>query len=355
MRILFLPQKSILTAGSRVRVYQFLNYLNETKVEYNFIPGSTEKLDNKIVQSPTVLTKLQWFLYTYYSRIIALFRIRKFDVVFLQRESLPNVFPLVEILILKISKRVVFDFDDAIFTTHRPQGILKKIIFDPKNIQRIIKRSDRIIVSNNYLAQYASKFNKDITLIPSCIELNEFENTGGERELNLKPVVGWIGGPSTHQYLKMLYPVFERLSNELEFNLKIVGVENVAIKNVSLICKRWDMNSYVNDIQSFDIGVMPLPDDEWTKGKAGYKLLQYMAAGIPSVASPVGVNCEIIQDGINGFLAANEDEWVEKLQNLLTSEKLRKRIGEQGKNSIKEKYSYEYNFPTWFKAITQFD
>ena len=149
-------------AGIRVRVYQFLKLLNNTDINYKVIPGSTKNLDEKIVRFPSLINKFLWFSYTLLSRFIVLFSVRKYDVVFLQRESLPNVFPLIEILITTISKKVVFDFDDAIYTAHRPSGFIRKIFFDSKNIERIIKRSDRTIVSNKYLAQYAAKFNDDI-------------------------------------------------------------------------------------------------------------------------------------------------------------------------------------------------
>jgi len=355
MNILFLPQKSILGASSRVRVYQFLKILSSKDVQYDVISGSTENLDKKIVQSPSFIVKLQWFSYTFFARLFALFRIRKYDVIFLQKVSLPNIFPIVEILILLIGKKVVFDFDDAIYTAHRPHGFLRRFFSDNNSISRIIEKSNRIIVSNKFLAQYAGKFNKNINIIPSSVDFSEFDNVVVEKKLNQKTVIGWIGSPSTKVYLEMLNTVFHKLSNKVEFVLKIIGVESISINNIDVIYKRWDIESYVSEIKSFDIGVMPLTDDQWTKGKAGYKLLQYMAAGVPSVASPVGVNCEIIQNGVNGFLAANEDEWIESLHNLITNKDLSKRIGDEGKKSIKEKFSLEYNFPLWFDAVTKFE
>jgi glycosyltransferase involved in cell wall biosynthesis len=136
-----------------------------------------------------------------------------------------------------------------------------------------------------------------------------------------------------------------------DFEFKIVGGAEYFAEGVHIVSKEWRLMDEVKDIQSFDIGVMPLCDDAWTRGKSGFKLLQYMVAGIPVVASRVGVNCEIVQDGQNGFLATDEDEWMKKLSLLMENPGLRKRFGMEGRKTVIQRYSVECNFEKWYDAI----
>lgn len=161
--------------------------------------------------------------------------------------------------------------------------------------------------------------------------------------------VGWIGSPSTMKYLMGLMPVLEKLGEELEFGLLIVNGE-LRIKNEELgggfDIKHivWTEEGEVEAIRKMDVGIMPLPDDQWERGKCAYKLIQYMACSLPVVASPVGMNQEVVRHGENGFLARTDEEWIQPLKTLIQDAGLRKRMGEKGLELVRERFTVERNF-----------
>lgn len=354
MRILFLTKTTELGAASRFRVYQFLPYLSSAGIEYKVVPATTCEQYVRFVRNPSPIGKMVWFATSMFNRFIAIPQTRRFDCVFVQKETLPFFFPAAELLLRHFAKRIVFDFDDAIFHyRHQPSPFMRQIM-DRHSVQRILRYVDRVIVSNEYLATYARRFNADVRVIPTSIEMSHFLKPSQTSSVERNRIcIGWIGSRATVGYLDLLDEVFARLAQQFDFELKIIGGGEVSFESVRVKCQDWRLESEVNDIRSFDIGVMPLRNDLWTRGKAGLKLLQYLAAGIPAVASRVGVNCEIVSDGKNGFLAGDSDEWVEKLGRLLRDAKLRQELGSEGQKTVIERYSVEGNFPKWLKAITE--
>jgi glycosyltransferase involved in cell wall biosynthesis len=248
---------------------------------------------------------------------------------------------------------MIFDFDDAIFLpsvsdANRFISALKA----PGKVATIIRHSDHVIAGNDYLAAYARRFNDAVTVIPTCVDTTRFvplpvsassNNGGGARE----PVVGWIGSPTTASYVRGLTNVLQRVRRQHPFVLRVSGAgEPLEVSGITTEQPPWTLSDEVRLFNTCDIGVYPLADDEWSRGKCGFKAIEFMACGVPVVAAAIGVNREIIKDGVNGFLASTEDEWVEKLGRLAVDPELRRRFGQAGRRTIEERYSLRVHAPT---------
>jgi glycosyltransferase involved in cell wall biosynthesis len=199
-----------------------------------------------------------------------------------------------------------------------------------------------VTVGNEALAAYARRHASAVTVIPSTIDTDEYRIA--ERAANVRPVVGWTGSTTTVRYLEALAPALRDLRGRLDFVLQVVGSEarlpGVEVGNVP-----WRAETEAEDLRPLDVGLMPLEDDDWSRGKCGLKALQYMALGIPPVVSPVGVNATIVRDGENGFHARNDAEWVDRIERLLRDPELRARLGAAARRTVEESYSARVQAP----------
>ena len=186
-------------------------------------------------------------------------------------------------------------------------------------------------------------------MIPTTIDTEKYQLR--EASMTSVPVIGWTGSHSTVQHLDTLRGALQKLAQRDNFRLRVIGTPMYQLPGLDVEAMKWQSATEVDDLKPIDIGVMPLPDDAWSKGKCGAKALQFMAMGIPTICSPVGVNTDIIRDNQNGFLAATEDEWVEKLSSLLRSVELRKRLGSAGRQTVEERYSAKTQAPRVFEIF----
>jgi glycosyltransferase involved in cell wall biosynthesis len=212
--------------------------------------------------------------------------------------------------------------------------------------------SDMVIAGNSFLREYARRHTSRVALIPTSIDTSAISPkvNGGRCG---RSIIGWIGSHTTEKYVRGLRPMLQRLSQRCKFSMKIVGAQrSFLLDGVDVAQLPWDMRRELHDFGSCDIGIYPLWNDEWAQGKCGFKAIQFMAAGVPVVASAVGANREIIQDGVNGFLAATEDEWCEKLALLVEDPALRQKLGEAGRRTVDAHYSLAANAPKFLSILT---
>ena len=240
---------------------------------------------------------------------------------------------------------IVYDFDDAIFL-HDVSDANKhfKRLKWPAKTGEICDLSTHVTVGNPYLQNYARRFNRTVSILPTTIDTATY-TPQRDTHRNTVPVIGWSGSFSTVKHLETVGAALQVLRRSVKFKLKVVGTTDFALPGIDVESKPWDARSEVSDISSFDVGIMPLPDDAWSRGKCGLKALQYMALGVPTVASPVGVNTQIIQDGKSGILASSESEWVENLEKLLNDGELRNRLGKAGRDAVEHNYSARVQAP----------
>ena len=310
----------------------------------------------KIIYKPkNVLSKFIFFLLASILRCIDFLRAFKYDIIFIHLEAYPIGPPVLEFLWTKFGKPIIYDLDDAIYLASKESKykIVKLFKFSDK-IKIIINLAKEIIVCNDYLKKYASNFKTEdrIHIIPTSLDTEIFVPIQNKDMNKNELVIGWIGTHSTLQYLCMLKNVFIHLSSKHNFILKVVCNDPaLEIDGVKIINKEWSLSSDVDDFQSLDIGVYPLPDNEWIKGKTGFKTIQYMAVGLPCVVSNLGRNKEIIRDGVNGFLANSEAEWIEKLSLLFENSELRKKMGLMGRETVENSYSLKVNAPLFLELI----
>jgi glycosyltransferase involved in cell wall biosynthesis len=283
--------------------------------------------------------------------LIRFFRTRKkdlkragnFDIIFVQREAYYIGTSFFEKRFAKKSK-LIFDFDDSLWLSH-VSDVNRKFnwLKNPNKTQKIIRLADHVIAGNKYLAEYAAVINKDTSVIPTTIDTDYHVPLSDKKTNREKVCIGWTGSMTTIRHFDLIVPVLMRL--KMKYNdkiyFKVIGEENYINKELNIKGIKWSLDNEIPELQEIDIGIMPLPDDEWAKGKCGFKGIQYMALEIPAVMSPVGVNTEIIEDNINGFLASTYNEWVEKLSLLIEDSELRKRLGKEGRSTVIKKYSVE--------------
>lgn len=345
MNVIFLTQTPFEGPASRYRVYQYIDFLQSQGVNCTVVPAISTNLFKKLYYSDNFMDKFCYFSVSLLNRFKDLFKIKNYDIVFMQREIIPYLFPpVLEKIIARLNGRLVFDFDDAIFLPPKKQGLLYKLTSSQNKVSEIIKVSQYVVTGNNFLKEYALTYNKNVEVIPTSIDTERY-SLKQKKDVSDKVTIGWIGTPSNLSYLYSLTNVLQNLSRRYKIVVKIIGGKGARIESVDIISCKWRYETEVEDIQSFDIGIMPLLNNEWSKGKCGTKILQYLSVGVPVVCSPVGVNKEIIKDGINGFLANSDEEWVEKLSRLIKDEKLRHRFRENGRRIVEEQYSINANAP----------
>jgi glycosyltransferase involved in cell wall biosynthesis len=339
-RILAITPYPSLSADTRYRFTQFLPKLEQAGWQVSLQPFMDEALFAMYNQPGRLPEKVIRTLRATLRRVVVLPYAGKFDIIFLHKEAFPFGPPWME-RILHNQTRVVYDLDDA-FWTHPPQ--FKQIgarFRDPRRIEKMLAMCDHILAGNSFLAEHAQLYNTHVTIFPTVVDTERFYLRDEHADDAI--TVGWIGRWSSSDYLEMLIPVFQRLVDRFpQVRLHFVGAKGMPLPaGIPIEIIPWRLESEVEEIARFDIGIMPLPDDVYSRGKCGLKLLQYMSMGVPGVASPVGVNREIIQDGNNGFWASNEGEWFEKLSCLICDEALRKTLGLAGRRTVEDKYSLQ--------------
>ncbi len=328
--------------SQRFRFEQYFGYLEKNGFECEFSYIFSGYHDRIIYARGKYLSKLVVFLNSVIHRMNDALKAKKYDIVFIQREAFMTGTILFEKLFKKSGAKFIFDFDDTIWLSDgSPVNSSLSWLKNPGKTSKIIELSDLVFAGNDYLAHYAEQFNKNVAVIPTTIDTSEYQKKDTPRCDTV--TIGWSGSFSTVKYFKLAEPVLlkikEKYGNRVEFSL--IGDANYTNSKLALSGTKWCKETEVADLSRFDIGIMPLPDDKWSQGKCGLKGLQYMALEIPTIMSPVGVNSEIINDGVNGFLADDEEEWFEKLSRLIESKELRETLGQEGRKTVVDKYSVE--------------
>lgn len=344
-RVLFIGMHRFDRSPSqRYRFEQYFDYLETNGVECELSQLISEKDDSVLYSPGNYFGKLLIFLKSWRIRMRDVKRANDFDYVFIQREAFMTGTTYFEKRFAKSSAKLIFDFDDSIWLEDKNEANSKlAFLKKPSKLADIIKLCDTIVAGNEYLADYARQFNSNVVVVPTTIDSDWYvpkPKVSGE-----KLIIGWSGSFSTIKHfqsaVEALKVIKEKYGKKVGF--KVIGDANYQNDELNISGQKWQSQTEVEDLQDIDIGIMPLPDSNWTRGKCGLKGLQYMGLAIPTIMSPVGVNTHIIEHGVNGFLASTKEEWVNCLSQLIESEALRKQLGTAGRKTLQERYSVKAN------------
>jgi glycosyltransferase involved in cell wall biosynthesis len=340
MRILFLPRYAPQGASSRYRIWQYVPSFERAGHTVEVHPLLDAGYLTQLYAEQT--RGLRWLAKGYARRLITMATARRYDAIICEQEAFPYLPAIWESLFHKNGTPLFLDFDDAAHIRYEASPLLRH------KIPQMLASAEAVVVGNNYLAQYARKFTQNVSVIPSVVDLSRYpgrQNKSGSENV----VIAWIGIPATAEFLRPLFTVYQKLQDkypQLQFRFIGTGPQFLA-GGLNAEFRAWSQQSEAMLLAQSDIGIMPLPDTQFTRGKCGLKLIQYMASHLPVVASPVGANCEIVVDGENGFLADGDDDWFAKLSVLIENPELRRRFGAAGRRRVEQHYSLESGFAKW--------
>ena len=341
MRVIFLSRYGRLGASSRLRCFQYIPYFESRGVVITIAPLLSDDYIAGIYNGRIPLASV---VRSYYCRWQWMLKLSDFDVVWVEKEMLPWVPAWLELGCLPREIPMVVDYDDAVFhryDLHRFKVI--RAILGHK-IDAVMRRADLVVAGNHYLADRALHVGaRRVEVLPTVVDLQRYSSI----QLSDSPpvTIGWMGSPATAHYLLEMAPVFEALLAQQNIRLVAVGANKNQLGALPFNVMPWTEASEVTLLQHFHIGIMPLPDEPFERGKCGYKLIQYMACAKPVVASPIGVNSIIVRHGVDGFLASSTKEWIEYLQLLIVNSGLRYQMGQAGRARVEAEYSLQVTAP----------
>lgn len=330
--------------GQRFRYEQYLSFLAEKNIRYRYFSFLDVKTNLLLYKPGQHLNKVLGVLKGFCKRIMVLFKVSSYDYVFIFREAAPLGPPIVEWIIAKIlKKKIIYDFDDAIWlpNTSEVNKPIAWIKFHNK-VNYICKWAYKVSGGNRYLCAYALKFNGKVILNPTTIDTVNHHNKV-KNQHSKEFVIGWTGTHSTMVYLNEVVPVLKRLEDKIKFKFLVISNRKPDFELNSLEFRPWKEETEIKDLLEFNVGLMPLTKDKWAEGKCGFKALQYMALGIPALVSPVGVNKEIINNGIDGFLCSTLEEWERSILLLHKDVLMREKIGKNARIKVEANYSVNSN------------
>jgi glycosyltransferase involved in cell wall biosynthesis len=345
MKIIFVVPYPLDKAPSqRFRFEQYLGFIEKEQWIYKFAPFIDEATWQILYMPGNAILKVLGILRGFINRIRLIFSIPSYDFVFIHREATPIGPPWFEWIVSKVlRKKIIYDFDDAIWIPNvsKHNKLIASLKWHSK-IGFICKWAYKISCGNSYLQDYARGFNLNAFVVPTTIDTINLHNEIKDHKTD-KIVIGWTGTHSTMKYLEQVVPVLQKLEAIYDFEFCVISNEEPVLPLNSLIYKPWQKGTEISDLLAFDVGLMPLEDDSWAKGKCAFKALQYMALGIPALISPVGMNVEVVDHDVNGYICQDELDWFIYLEKLINDKERRIELGRSAREKIVESYSVESN------------
>jgi glycosyltransferase involved in cell wall biosynthesis len=327
------------TPSQRFRIEQWRPYLKTDGIAVDLIPFADDRLMHLLHAPGRRTAKALAVARAVLRRCLQAAATARYDAVLIHRAACLVGPAMIERAIAWLQRPVIFDFDDAIYLLHTTEanrrfGWLKF----PGKTAAICRLSAHVVVGNSYLADYARQFNPRVTVIPTSLDTDGYrpQAKNGSRG---RVIVGWTGSATSQTHLELFAPVLRQLRERHEVELRVISNRRPELPGLPVVWRPWRPETEVEELRRFDIGIMPMPDDEWARGKCALKALQYMALGIPTIGAAVGANREVIQSGANGLLASTPEEWLKHLESLIDDPALRERLGAAGRRTIEAHYS----------------
>jgi len=337
--LLLCPHPVGYVPGQRLKYEQYFDAFREGGYEITVSPFMSEAFQEMVYKKGNFLKKIFWTIAGYLNRVRDLFRMRNYDVVYVFLWVAPFAPPLFEKLTRRLAKKMIYDIDDLIFLNPpSSSNPFVHYIRSARNHISLMKSADHVITCTPYLDQFVKKYNQNTTDISSTINTSLYKPKTNY-SVKGKFTIGWSGSHSTAKYLHLLDNIFKALVHECDFTLLVMGDPDFKLPGVNVEALPWKEEYEVEVISRFDIGVYPVPDEQWVYGKSGLKALQYMALGIPTIATGLGTIFRIIKDTENGFLVNSDQEWKERMVELIHSQSLREEIGKKAAKTVEESYS----------------
>ena len=342
--------------GQRFRFEHYLNFLNQNGFECELSNIISQEDDEILYSKGNYLKKASIELNARNIRAKDVERANEYDLIFIFREALLTGSIKYEKLFAKSKAKVIFDFDDAIWlpnvsTANKHLSKLKRT----DKVNQVLPLVDMVFAGNAYLAKHASAYCKNVKIVPTTIDTEYHKRSSEKRHKQI--CIGWTGTDTTRRYLDDIKEALKKIQERYRTKIwiKIICDHPWEVADLEVVNEKWNKEKEIQQLEEIDIGIMPLTDDEWSRGKCGFKALQYMAMESATIVSPVGVNREIIQDGVNGYYAETSEEWVVKLSHLIESEEIRNKMGLAARKTVIDKYSVvaqRENYLRYFKELT---
>ena len=339
--------------GQRLKYEQYFDVFKREGYDVTVSPFMTESFQKIVYKKGKVAQKIFWTLNGYRQRITDLFRMGSYDIVYTFLWVVPFAPPIFEKLTRRFAKKLIYDIDDLVFLN--PPSSTNPLIHylrSPKNHISLMKTADHVITCTPYLDSFVRKYNTRTTDISSTINTSLYKPKLNY-DVKGKFIIGWSGSHSTVKFLHLLDDVLIELAQRYSFILLVMGDEHFTLPGVEVKAIPWKEEYEVDVISSFNVGLYPLPNEEWILGKSGLKALQYMAAGVPTIATAIGTIFRIIQNGENGFLVNTAEDWKEVLIQLIENKNLCERIGKNAAKTVEEKYSVSATEATYLSILNQ--
>jgi glycosyltransferase involved in cell wall biosynthesis len=351
MRVLALtPSQKGYSPGQRGSIELWEKPLADYGIIINYAPFETDKLRQILHTSGNQMAKVSEMLRSYVNRLGILRKLDEYDAVFIYREAALLGPAFLERLVAR-KKPIIYQLDDPLYMPYKSpsNGYLSYLKFFGK-VKEIIKLSKVVIANSSHIRDYCLNFNKNVWQVPSIVDTNEF--TYKPFDENLKRVcIGWSGSPTTLKNIKLVESALQTISGKNICDIHFIGGTDFKLENVKYSSQKWSGETEVEDLRRMQIGLVPLPDNAWNKHKFIMKTAQYMALGIVPVGTPMASNPEVIKHGENGFLAANDAEWVEYISLLVNDSNLRTAMSVKCVKEAHENYNLEANIPKVLQAF----
>jgi len=337
-------------ASSRIRTYQYRMFLESRGIEMKISPlldrGYLENLYERRQHDVRAVMR------GIYHRIQELRSMKGYDLAWVEKELFPW-FPVAMEKVFRPPIPFILDYDDAVFHKYdiHPYWMIRKSL--GKKIDSIMRAAAKVVVGNEYLAQRARDAGaRRVEILPSVVDLSKYPGVLKKEREGIF-TIGWIGSPSTAKHLMNAEPALKAVCCNGGGKIELIGIRENPFSDLEAKIFEWEGDREVERIGNIDVGIMPLPDNPWERGKCGFKLIQYMACGKPVVASPVGMNREIVIHGLNGFLASTQEEWVDALERLRSSRTLRETMGANGRQLVEERFNLDITAPRLLEILVE--
>ena len=333
--------------GQRLKYEQYFAHLRALGFRIVVSPFFELPVYRRLYRRGHYFTKIAGTLWGYAKRTLQLAVLPFYDGIYVMLNVTPFGGPFFERLFRWFSRRMIFDIDDLVFLARTSEhNRLVLPLRSPKKYFYLMQAADHVITCTPYLDSVVRKYNQRTTDISSTINTDTYVPRG-RYDNDHRLVLGWSGSHSTVAYLKLLIPVLQRLRRRFEFTLLVIGTAEFPIEGLDVEAKPWQRATEVEELRRIDIGLYPLPDEEWVLGKSGLKALQYMALGIPTVATAVGANFRVMEDGVSGFLVRSDVEWEARLGELAADPARRASLGRAARQRVEQHYSVRANEPVY--------